>query len=551
MNRIISNAKKSRRFNSTSDTTNMIKTLSPTGPVVRMQKPEQNSETRNSVFQKDDRIMINNPISKLHGLSENTNAQQPLNLFGKIDTKNPFYNIGNNQTSAGGSNIFGGTVNNVFNQQPNNPFCVNSTNPFGEIKKNNGIFSTANNPPINSGIFSRAETQNQQSNAAIFTNSPANFVSSGIIKTNPVNVRTDSNNPCNVKIDNDNPFNVKTDSANPFNAGCSNAAVRQIKTDNAPCVANCATFDHRVVLYNLMKGETPPISYINRIVNDFKEKMSDRPVFVFERPERPVVIIGSMFGFVQTLQNCVAPYVNDILSNNGAIVFLGDYTGFGENGINVILSVMLMRIMSDSVICLRGKHETPISNCINLDDTCGFQQECVNKYANHGVEVYNTIASAYQYFSICARLNNTFMMNGCLTEYGLSGQMLNFMKNGKLPCTLDQAGIQMIWNSTNLREGTFASPYYLFPIYGNPPTTPKMIGRDLVSEFMRRFDLDSFITSGEILGKNYICGNGKCIRMLQSSFHAGPTYYGWIYLIYQATAELGIVRTNIDVKQSI
>lgn len=230
--------------------------------------------------------------------------------------------------------------------------------------------------------------------------------------------------------------------------------------------------DLRNVLDHLLSKPDVPVEMILAIVNNFKKLMDKkRTIPVSQCVSGKYIVIGRLNGSIAHLREILKDQLKDITSGNVNIVFLGDYTGCVQYGINVILAAMTLQCIDPKkIICLRGKRESPNIK-IDINAMPGeLRDECVKRYGQQAEKVYNCIRESYAYFNTAVIINDTFFVNGNLPDPCFFGDLCDHL-NGKkiLPgANLDSVSMSMIWNSYCFKEGSeMANTKYLFKITEN------------------------------------------------------------------------------------
>lgn len=275
-------------------------------------------------------------------------------------------------------------------------------------------------------------------------------------------------------------------------------------------------------IMRLLNGNVPPIEFTMEVINRFQKASYGQPAFYDDNgANAKMIICGSLFGNINTLSKVLSGRLPNILNGLG-IVFLGNYTGFGNKGLNVILAVMLLKIgRPNSVICLRGKHECP-NDYINLDKSHGFMDELKEAYGEKGPEVYNAIRNAYNSFQVFARIKDMLFCNGnmphpsLLTTYGVIAS-----QGPKLPYVPDPCVQSSIWNSHCLSGDVCLCTEYFFPIKeGQVVVVPSRIPFKCLKEFLAGFKATRMFVAGDNPNKG-LSGDGEFCT-ITTSRHDGP-----------------------------
>lgn len=115
--------------------------------------------------------------------------------------------------------------------------------------------------------------------------------------------------------------------------------------------------------------------------------------------DRPVFVIGDIHGQFRDLMRII-----DALGYppTDKVLFLGDYVDRGQFSLEVIVTLLLMKIRyPDKVQILRGNHEVS-----KVNKRYGFKNECQTRF-NH-LNVYNILNRVFDYLPVAAIIDNSF-----------------------------------------------------------------------------------------------------------------------------------------------
>lgn len=130
-------------------------------------------------------------------------------------------------------------------------------------------------------------------------------------------------------------------------------------------------------------------------------------------------------------------------------VFLGDYVDRGPYQLENIVALLEAKLEKpDSILLLRGNHESPLMN-----EIYGFKRVVISRYS---VEVYELFARVFSYMSYAALINGEiFSVHGGVAR-GLRtlGQINELPKGDANP--LNPIAFQILWNDPDEEVEEFA-----------------------------------------------------------------------------------------------
>lgn len=170
-----------------------------------------------------------------------------------------------------------------------------------------------------------------------------------------------------------------------------------------------ALFFDLLTKYCTRKSDILPKDAMIALINRFVEQIKKEPIEINLEPDgNPLVIVGDIHGAFNSLYRVLLS--GSKLDLNSKFVFLGDYVDRGENSIEVLTFLMLLKVaFPTKYYLLRGNHEDS-----DMNEYHGFKKECLEKYDE---EVYNLICKSYDYYSLTCVTADIFCVHGCITKY--------------------------------------------------------------------------------------------------------------------------------------
>ena len=162
-----------------------------------------------------------------------------------------------------------------------------------------------------------------------------------------------------------------------------------------------------------------PIPILEKICLKTYKILSDEPNLL--RLSSPIYIFGDIHG-----QYCDLIRFLDIigLPPKSKFLFLGDYVDRGDNSIEVISLLFSLKIKyPKQVFLLRGNHE-----CSQVNDAYGFKDECIERYKDRGIHIWNEINNTLRMLPVSALIDNKIFC----THGGISPHLENLEQINKI-----------------------------------------------------------------------------------------------------------------------
>lgn len=156
---------------------------------------------------------------------------------------------------------------------------------------------------------------------------------------------------------------------------------------------------------------------VKRIAHAASELLLTEPTLIDlrERNEelKTVTVVGDLHGqfsclfdVLGLLQGCGMPW-----DGSGAIVFNGDFVDRGSNSLEVMLTILLLKLAyPDHVYINRGNHEDSV-----LSTVYGYTDELQERYGNDSVDdIWEAFGDVFSALPLCVRTNEAVIMHGGL-----------------------------------------------------------------------------------------------------------------------------------------
>lgn len=213
---------------------------------------------------------------------------------------------------------------------------------------------------------------------------------------------------------------------------------------------------------------------------------------LFETESSLLEIEGSKFLFVGDTHgdfNSTKKIVKLFLDGKyNYIVFLGDYVDRGISQIENINYVLCLKLFyPESVILLRGNHETPLANLYY-----GFYYEILRKLDKKFYDLYSELFAKMPY-AVLAN-NHILALHGGIAENLKTIQQIeNIEKN--LIDVRDPMVLQILWNDPSDDVLGFQ------PSMRGPGI--RVFGKDVFEEFAKKNDIELMIRAHEVFPEGY------------------------------------------------
>lgn len=121
-------------------------------------------------------------------------------------------------------------------------------------------------------------------------------------------------------------------------------------------------------------------------------------------------VFGDLHGDIESLHRLISDLnlLDKLDEKDVKIVFLGDYIDRGDRQIEVLTTLLLLKVeYSDKVIMLRGNHEFPPIVPVYPHD---FPEHLISKYGDKGKELYRLVTKVFQKLPYGARVLNELLL---------------------------------------------------------------------------------------------------------------------------------------------
>jgi len=205
-----------------------------------------------------------------------------------------------------------------------------------------------------------------------------------------------------------------------------------------------------------------------------------------------IYVIGDLHGNLQSLKK-ILEIINE--NNPRYILFLGDLVDRGENQLECLILVLILKIIYPTkYFILKGNHET-----IEMNQAYGFYSDFLKKFKDP--TRFNEILSVYQILPICFVFNNSILcVHGGISEDYEILNKINGIKTKQIDENINKTigyGIyQMLWNDPKDVEDLNFSNSFRGPGI-------KFFGQKAFDNFMKINGLKYLIRAHECFPEGY------------------------------------------------
>lgn len=198
--------------------------------------------------------------------------------------------------------------------------------------------------------------------------------------------------------------------------------------------------DFSSLVRQLMEKRIPVKEVIFQIITAATIVLSREPNCLYL--EDPIAIIGDLHGQFDDLL-----YILNLLEHekNMRILFLGDYVDRGTNSLEVMLTLLALKVTHpDRIFLLRGNHETRYATQIY-----GFRQELIERLV--GEDVYQSFMHVFDMLPLAAVVNkNFFCVHGGISPHLTKIEHLQFLERKSEPPTGRGLVSDLLWSDPNV-----------------------------------------------------------------------------------------------------
>lgn len=159
------------------------------------------------------------------------------------------------------------------------------------------------------------------------------------------------------------------------------------------------------IFQDLRKGILPDYETLIKIIDKSSELLVEEPNVLYVKS--PINIVGDLHGQYYDFLNILDKFGMPSLENK--YLFLGDYVDRGLNSVEIVISVLILKILyKNEIYLIRGNHE---SKGMGINYT--FKDECVVKY---DYVIFLRFCEIFTFLPICGIVNDKVLcIHGGLT----------------------------------------------------------------------------------------------------------------------------------------
>lgn len=216
---------------------------------------------------------------------------------------------------------------------------------------------------------------------------------------------------------------------------------------------------------------------------------------------------GSLESFVSSLRLCDA-YPHLLSDGSSTIVFNGDFVDRGENGVEVVASLVLLQLAYPSqVFLLRGNHEDSF-----LASAYGFMDEVQAKYPHSHEGLWAAFVRFFAALPLCALTQHAVIMHGGLPSEAFELDDVRAISAARRQATPTTIGATdpvcqlmeaLLWSDPTEESGIERST--------KRGGAGSLFGADVARRWLQRHGLQKLVRSHEVVERGWRameCGEG-------------------------------------------
>lgn len=256
---------------------------------------------------------------------------------------------------------------------------------------------------------------------------------------------------------------------------------------------------------------------VDNAIDLFKEEQRRRrDPFIDIANRNRVIVFGDIHGDLSTeLRILERVSVEELKRGDTHLVFLGDYVDRGPNQVEVLVSVLKLKLeFPDNVTVLRGNHESTPDLRVAPHD---FPDELVSRYGlMKGTELNSEFEKLFYIMPLTALLERSvLLLHGGLptTTYGRATTIQEYL-GGMGPTDRWIIKAEILWNDPIEREIVRAP---------SPRGIGYLFGRKLTRWVNKKFKIEYVIRGHEVPAEGYkVNHDGRVITLVS---RVGPPYF--------------------------
>ncbi len=259
-------------------------------------------------------------------------------------------------------------------------------------------------------------------------------------------------------------------------------------------LAHLTTGEALYLIDKIQNGERMEVQSLIELCWTVAQLLKMEPTLVDKRRIETVVVVGDLHGSLPSLQ-MVLELVGDLDDPNRCIVFDGDFVDRGDDSLEVLMTLLLLKIAyPKQVVLVRGNHEDSM-----VAKVYGFSEELKQKYslADRAMEkLWKSMSETFAALPLGVVTDTAFIVHGGLPskEFRLD-DLRKVTVEQRCQChTLVQATTplekmieSLLWSDPSRRKG----------IHPSPRGTGVKFGHDVAKEFLTQEKLKYIVRGHE------------------------------------------------------
>ncbi len=244
-----------------------------------------------------------------------------------------------------------------------------------------------------------------------------------------------------------------------------------------------------------------------------------------------IYVLGDLHGDYETLIEFLAKnkLIEKLSTSDTKILFLGDYIDRGDQQIELITFVLLLKnTFPDNIILLRGNHEPPPFLLPHPHD---FPYKLAARYYSYAGTLYGLFLQLFQKLAYAARIPGKILfVHGGPPSYVLYTDSFEEAFSIGKPCVDDLVLEEILWNDP--------IEYSELPVMDSPRGAGVLFGREVTYRALELAKVKYIVRGHEAVNGYKFNHDKKVITLFDSRIEAyGITRAGYLYIDRSSNVE--------------
>lgn len=257
-------------------------------------------------------------------------------------------------------------------------------------------------------------------------------------------------------------------------------------------------------------------------LHNFKNTVKYRPPGLYEILSfDSLYVLGDLHGDYNVLLDFLSrnKLIDKLSSEDTKLLFLGDYIDRGEQQIELLtLVLMLKKMFPEKIILLRGNHEPPPFLIPHPHD---FPQQLANHYHSYAGTLYMFFLQFFQKLSYVARIPGKILfVHGGPPSLVLYSDSFEEAFSIGHPCVDDHVLEEVLWNDP--------VEYNEHPIMSSPRGAGVLFGKEVTYKTLELARIKYIVRGHEAINGYKFNHDKKIITLFDSKEPYGLSYAGYL-----------------------